>query len=59
MQKQIISLLNQKVKQYNHISFIENDPVCIPHLFTQKQDIEYNKRNIGDGRKDFKSSNFT
>lgn len=40
MQKQIISLLNQKVKQYNHISFIENDPICIPHLFTQKQDIE-------------------
>ena len=40
MQKQIISLLNQKVKQYNHPSFIANDPVCIPHLFTQKQDIE-------------------
>ena len=40
MQKQIISLLNQKVKQYNHPSFIANDPVCIPHLFTRKQDIE-------------------
>jgi len=40
MQKQIISLLNQKVKQYNHHSFIANDPVSIPHLFTQKQDIE-------------------
>lgn len=40
MQKQIISLLNQKVKQYNQPSFIANDPVCIPHLFTQKQDIE-------------------
>lgn len=40
MQKHIISLLNQKVKQYNHPSFIANDPICIPHLFTQKQDIE-------------------
>lgn len=40
MQKQIITLLNQKVKQYNHPSFIDNDPVCIPHLFTHKPDIE-------------------
>ncbi len=40
MQKQTISLLNHKVKQYNHPNFIANDPICIPHLFTQKQDIE-------------------
>ncbi|MEY4098512.1 MAG: hypothetical protein RL170_1356, partial [Bacteroidota bacterium] len=28
------------VKQYNHIEFIEKDPICIPHLFTKQQDIE-------------------
>ncbi|GDX53297.1 TIGR02757 family protein [Bacteroidota bacterium] len=32
--------LNKKVNQYNRKSFIENDPVCIPHLFSKKQDIE-------------------
>ena len=25
---------------YNRVSFIDNDPICIPHLFTKKQDIE-------------------
>lgn len=38
--KNIINLLDKKVKQYNNTSFIANDPICIPHLFTQKQDIE-------------------
>lgn len=33
-------LLDEKVTLYNHPSFIENDPVSIPHLFTKKQDIE-------------------
>ncbi len=33
-------LLDQKVKQYNHIEFIGKDPICIPHLFTKQQDIE-------------------
>ena len=33
-------LLDQKVKQYNHIDFIGKDPICIPHLFTKQQDIE-------------------
>ena len=33
-------LLDQKVKQYNHIDFIGKDPICIPHLFTNQQDIE-------------------
>lgn len=33
-------LLNSKVDYYNQPSFIPNDPVCIPHLFTKKQDIE-------------------
>jgi uncharacterized protein (TIGR02757 family) len=32
--------LDAKVSQYNRPEFIENDPVSIPHLFTQRQDIE-------------------
>lgn len=32
--------LDEKVEQYNRKGFIANDPVCIPHLFTKKQDIE-------------------
>jgi len=32
--------LNHKVKIYNQPSFIEKDPVSIPHFFSQKQDIE-------------------
>lgn len=32
--------LNQKVKEYNTTQFIDKDPICIPHLFTHKQDIE-------------------
>lgn len=31
---------NNKVAEYNRPSFIANDPVCIPHLFSKKQDIE-------------------
>jgi uncharacterized protein (TIGR02757 family) len=36
----IKQLLNQKVKQYNRPEFIANDPIAIPHLFTQPADIE-------------------
>ena len=32
--------LDQKVDLYNRPGFIENDPVCIPHKFKLKQDIE-------------------
>jgi uncharacterized protein (TIGR02757 family) len=32
--------LDAKVAQYNQPGFITNDPVCIPHLFSKKQDIE-------------------
>ncbi|SHG16125.1 TIGR02757 family protein [Flavobacterium segetis] len=32
--------LEEKVLQYNTLEFIESDPVQIPHLFTQKEDIE-------------------
>jgi uncharacterized protein (TIGR02757 family) len=32
--------LEKKVDEYNQPSFIKDDPVCIAHLFTKKQDIE-------------------
>ena len=38
--KKLKEFLDQKVDQYNQPSFIEADPVCIPHLFIKKQDIE-------------------
>lgn len=34
------SFLDDKVRVYNKPSFIKDDPVCIPHLFTKRQDIE-------------------
>ena len=34
------AFLDRKVEEYNQPSFIENDPICIPHLFTRQQDIE-------------------
>lgn len=40
MQKDLQLFLNKKVKQYNHPDFIAADPICIPHAFTKKQDIE-------------------
>ncbi len=33
-------LLNHKASQYEHPSFIENDPISVPHRFSKKQDIE-------------------
>lgn len=33
-------LLEAKVEEYNRPNFIPSDPISIPHLFTQKQDIE-------------------
>jgi uncharacterized protein (TIGR02757 family) len=32
--------LDTKVDEYNQPSFIKDDPVSVPHLFTKKQDIE-------------------
>jgi uncharacterized protein (TIGR02757 family) len=32
--------LNNKVIEYNTASFISADPICIPHSFSKKQDIE-------------------
>jgi uncharacterized protein (TIGR02757 family) len=34
------SFLDEKVDQYNNPNFIESDPIQIPHLFSQKEDIE-------------------
>ncbi len=36
----IQKILNQKFRQYNCPEFIANDPIAIPHLFTQPADIE-------------------
>ncbi len=45
MEKKILKsdlkkFLDKKVNQFNNPSFIKDDPVCIPHLFSKKQDIE-------------------
>jgi uncharacterized protein (TIGR02757 family) len=37
---EIKAFLDVKVAEYNRPAFITNDPVCIPHQFTAKQDIE-------------------
>jgi uncharacterized protein (TIGR02757 family) len=37
---EIQSFLDEKVIQYNTLDFIESDPVQIPHLYSQKEDIE-------------------
>jgi uncharacterized protein (TIGR02757 family) len=39
-QSDLKSFLDEKVVQYNTPEFIESDPIQIPHLFTQKEDIE-------------------
>ncbi|WP_421762880.1 TIGR02757 family protein [Ekhidna sp.] len=38
--EELKSFLDFKVAEYNQPGFIPNDPVCIPHEFAQKQDIE-------------------
>jgi uncharacterized protein (TIGR02757 family) len=37
---QTIDVLNFYHDKYNAVSFIENDPISIPHRFSKKQDIE-------------------
>lgn len=32
--------LDDKVKKYNNCNFIESDPISVPHLYTEKEDIE-------------------
>jgi len=39
-QQNLVEFFDRKVEEYNRPSFIDADPVCIPHLFTKKQDIE-------------------
>jgi uncharacterized protein (TIGR02757 family) len=31
---------NSKADEYNHPSFIADDPICIPHRFSRQQDVE-------------------
>jgi uncharacterized protein (TIGR02757 family) len=38
--KELKKFLDKKVDEYNRPSFIKDDPISIPHLFTKKQDIE-------------------
>lgn len=40
MQTTLKDFLDKKVEEYNHPSFIKDDPICIPRLFSKKQDIE-------------------
>lgn len=40
MSEPLKDFLESKVQQYNTPAFVKDDPVCIPHLFTKKQDIE-------------------
>ena len=34
------AFFDSKVEQYNQPSFIQDDPICIPHSFSKKQDIQ-------------------
>ena len=36
----VIELLEEKFQEFNQPNFIPNDPICIPHAFSLKQDIE-------------------
>ncbi|WEK36696.1 MAG: TIGR02757 family protein [Candidatus Pseudobacter hemicellulosilyticus] len=38
--RRLAEFLNRKAAEYNRPSFIKDDPISIPHLFTRKQDIE-------------------
>ena len=38
--EEVSDLLNEKYTKFNNLSFIELDPICIPHRFFKKQDIE-------------------
>jgi len=39
-QSELKGFLDKKADEYNRSSFIKDDPICIPHLFSKKQDIE-------------------
>lgn len=40
MENNLKEFLNTKVTLYNDVSFLKDDPICIPRRFTKKQDIE-------------------
>lgn len=37
---EIFELLEDKHDKFNRVSFIESDPISIPHLFSKKEDVE-------------------
>ena len=39
-QVQLKGFLDRAVEEYNRPDFIKDDPICIPHQFSKKQDIE-------------------
>jgi uncharacterized protein (TIGR02757 family) len=39
-QNELKKLLDKAYRKYNHTSFIQDDPICIPHRFSRQQDIE-------------------
>ena len=39
-QNSLKDFLDSKVAQYNTPTFIKDDPICLPHRFTKRQDIE-------------------
>jgi uncharacterized protein (TIGR02757 family) len=38
--EELKEFLDEKADKYNHIDFIESDPISIPHQYTRKEDIE-------------------
>lgn len=38
--QEIVDLLEDKYDKFNRVSFIESDPIAVPHLFSKKEDIE-------------------
>lgn len=38
--KKLADFLHRKADEYNQPAFIQDDPICIPHQFNKKQDIE-------------------
>lgn len=39
-QQELFDFLEEKYLQFNQLTFIENDPISIPHQFEKKEDIE-------------------
>jgi len=38
--EELKELLEEKYNKYNNRSFIDSDPICIPHMFFRKENIE-------------------